>query len=80
MRRLVVNGTAKVYFVEEKAGCHATIGPHGGDTMVLTGPAGPRGLRLGKRNRVGETWTTERRDRQRKSFEKERESERKRQG
>ena len=26
MRRLEVNGTAKVYFVEEKAGCHATMG------------------------------------------------------
>ncbi|KYN33531.1 hypothetical protein ALC56_12243 [Trachymyrmex septentrionalis] len=26
-----VNGTAKVYFVEEKAACHATMGPHGGD-------------------------------------------------
>lgn len=45
-RHLEVNGTAKVYFVEEKTGCHATTGPRGGGA---TGPAGPRG---GKRDRV----------------------------
>lgn len=27
MRHLEVNGTAKVYFVAEKTGCHATMGP-----------------------------------------------------
>lgn len=38
MRRSGVNGTAKVYFVEEKAACHATMGPHGGDVGVPRGP------------------------------------------
>lgn len=33
-----VNGTAKVYFVEEKAACHATMGPHSGDVGVPRGP------------------------------------------
>jgi len=29
---------AKVYFVEEKAACHATMGPHSGDVGVPRGP------------------------------------------
>jgi len=57
---LGVNGTAKVYFVEEKAACHATMGPHGGDVGVPRGPRdqGDRELPRGRRGRAcvyGET-------------------------
>lgn len=60
MRRSGVNGTAKVYFVEEKAACHATMGPHGGDVGVPRGPRdqGDPGPPRGRRGRAcvyGET-------------------------
>lgn len=55
-----VNGTAKVYFVEEKAACHATMGPHSGDVGVPRGPRDQddRGPSRGRRGRAcvcGET-------------------------
>lgn len=51
LRRSGVNGTAKVYFVEEKAACHATMGPHSGDVGVLRCPRdqGERGPSRGRR-------------------------------
>lgn len=54
LRRSGVNGTAKVYFVEEKAACHATMGPHGGDVGVPRGPRdqGDRGSLRGRRGRA----------------------------
>lgn len=60
MRRSGVNGTAKVYFVEEKAACHATMGPHGGDVGVPRGPrdhgdCGPLRGRRGRACVYGET-------------------------
>lgn len=51
MRRSGVHGTAKVYFVEEKAACHATMGPHGGDVGVPRGPRN-RGPPRGRRGRA----------------------------
>lgn len=47
MRHLEVNGTAKVYFVAERTGCHATMAPWWGCN-------GPRGTKraTGKRDRV----------------------------
>lgn len=47
MRHLEVNGTAKVYFVAEKTGCHATMGPVVG---VHRAPRDQEGY--GKRDRV----------------------------
>lgn len=49
-----VNGTAKVYFVEEKAACHATMGPHSGDVGVPRGPRDQddRGASRGRRGRT----------------------------
>lgn len=47
LRHLEVNGTAKVYFVAERTGCHATMAPWWGCN-------GPRGTKraTGKRDRV----------------------------
>lgn len=54
LRRSGVNGTAKVYFVEEKAACHATMGPRGGDVGVPRGPRDHGDCRppRGRRGRV----------------------------
>lgn len=43
-----------MYSVEEKAVCHATMGPHGGDIDVPRGPAdqGDHGRPRGRRGRV----------------------------
>lgn len=52
MRRLDVNGTAKVYFVEEKAGCHATMGIMVGMPWCQRAPRDQEGYGSGKRDRV----------------------------
>lgn len=40
-----------MYFVEEKAACHATMGPHGGDVGVPRDPR-DRGPPTGRRGRA----------------------------
>lgn len=58
-RHLEVNGTAKVYFVEEKTGCHATMGPVVG---VQRAPRGKRDRVEAVRQRGGGEETEGRRE------------------
>lgn len=64
LRHLEVNGTAKVYFVAERTGCHATMAPWWGCN-------GPRGTKraTGKRDRVEAVRRSEEREREREGGE-----------
>lgn len=64
MRHLEVNGTAKVYFVAEKTGCHATMGPVVGVQRAPRDQEG-YGHRQKGPSRSGETRRTAEEERQR---------------
>lgn len=64
LRHLEVNGTAKVYFVAEKTGCHATMGPVVGVQRAPRDQEG-YGHRQKGPSRSGETRRTAEEERQR---------------